>query len=209
MAGAILTDLGARRPRADDPSARTRAARRTLLLLLLVCTLPVVASYVAYYLWQPQGRVNYGELLAPRPLDMPVLKGLGGQADFKPDELKGRWTLLYAGPSACSAACADALYLMRQSRLAQGQEMSRVARLWIVTDGGQRRLEFPGESDGLRIAAAASDGLEALPGSAAARHVYLVDPLGNVIIRFPEDADPRKVVKDLQRLLKYSALGRG
>lgn len=192
---------------AIDPVQR-RAGRRTLLLLAFVCVLPVVASYLAYYVWQPSGRSNYGELLEPRPLPDGPLAGRAGQGDLARSELLGKWTLVFAGPAVCDAACADRLYLMRQSRLAQAKEMERVARLWLVTDGANPAPETLSAHDGLRVARATPDWLARLPGADAGQHVYLVDPLGNVMMRFPADADPRRVIKDLQRLLKYSGLGR-
>jgi len=194
---------------APDAVARTRAGRRTLALLAFVCVLPVLASYFAYYVWQPQGRANYGELLGPAALPEAVLPGVAGQPDIARKELESRWTLLFAASSACDRACADALYLMRQSRLAQGEEMERVARVWLVSDSATPVAELLAAHDGLRLARATPAWLALLPAAERGRHVYLVDPRGNVMMRFPENAEPRRVIKDLQRLLKYSALGRG
>jgi cytochrome oxidase Cu insertion factor (SCO1/SenC/PrrC family) len=153
--------------------------------------------------------MNYGELIEPVPLPEIDLVGAAGQGRFASNELQGRWTLLYAGAADCGPACVDALYTMRQSRLAQAKEMERVGRLWLVSDARDPDPAILGMHDGLRIARADSQWLAALPGAGAQKHIYLVDPLGNVMMRFPEQADPRRVIKDLQRLLKYSALGRG
>lgn len=211
MTSAFITDAAARKGTASDADAvrRTRSGRRTLVLLALVCALPVVASYLAYYLWQPRGRVNYGELIPPAAVPAAPLAGVAGQPEFQRRELYGRWTLLFAGPGACDPVCEEALYLMRQSRLAQGQDMERVARLWLVADPVDPASDLLAQHNGLRIARGSAAWLEQLPDAAASRHVYLVDPLGNVMMRFPDKADPRRVIKDLQRLLKYSALGRG
>lgn len=210
MTSALLTESPARQDPASDPDAarRTRSGRRTLVLLALVCALPVIASYLAYYFWQPDGRANYGELIPPAALPDTPLNGIAGQPEFQRNELDGRWTLVFAGPDECDPVCEQALYLMRQSRLAQGQEMERVARLWLVGAGADPAPELLAQHDGLRVARSATAWLERLPEAASGRHVYLVDPLGNVMMRFPENADPRRVIKDLQRLLKYSALGR-
>ncbi|NMG75973.1 hypothetical protein GPA25_14485 [Aromatoleum diolicum] len=178
-------------------------------MLALICALPVVASYLTYYLWQPDGRVNYGELIPPAALPAQPLTGVAGQPEFHRREFYGHWTLLFAGPGACDLVCEQALYLMRQSRLAQGQDMERVARLWLVADPVDPASDLLAHHNGLRLARASAVWLQQLPDAAAGRHVYLVDPLGNVMMRFPEKADPRRVIKDLQRLLKYSALGRG
>ncbi|MBD5802916.1 hypothetical protein AZOA_23490 [Azoarcus sp. Aa7] len=195
-------------PPAPDAVARTRAGRRTLALLAFVCVLPVLASYFAYYVWQPEGRANYGELLVPASLPDAALPGVAGQPDVARKELEGRWTLLFAASAACDRTCADALYLMRQSRLAQGEEMERVARLWLVSDAATPAGELLAAHDGLRLARATPAWLAQLPAAERGRHVYLVDPRGSVMMRFPENAEPRRVIKDLQRLLKYSALGR-
>ncbi|AKU13597.1 hypothetical protein AzCIB_3704 [Azoarcus sp. CIB] len=208
MTSASLSEPSPAPAPAPNAVARTRTGRRTLALLAFVCVLPVLASYFAYYVWQPEGRANYGELLVPASLPDAVLPGVAGQPDLARKELEGRWTLLLAASATCERACADALYLMRQSRLAQGEEMERVARLWLVSDAAMPAAELLAAHDGLRLARAEPAWLARLPAAERGRHVYLVDPRGSVIMRFPENAEPRRVIKDLQRLLKYSALGR-
>ncbi len=201
------------------PPAERWRGRRTLLLLALVCVLPVAASYAMFYLWPPQGRVNNGTLLEPARLPESALSGAGGQGDLLRAELEGRWTLLLAAPAACDSNCANALYVSRQARIAQAKEMDRVDRVWLITDGSEPATE-PGDkskpgvplADELRIAHGNADWLATLPGLAPGA-IYLVDPLGNVMMRFDERSDStaaaRALTKDLQRLLKYSALGRG
>lgn len=199
-------------PRAERTGSR---ARRTLLLLALVCALPVIASYLTFYFWPPSGRVNHGELLVPAALPTGPLAGIGGQTPLSRAELEGRWTLVYAGAAGCDRACETSLYAMRQARLAQGKEQTRVGRLWLLTDGGLPSEEIMSLQPDLRLARAEGDWLATLPGAALGVHLYLVDPLGNVMMRFPPvpdgdgaTAEVRGIVKDLQRLLKYSALGR-
>lgn len=212
MSGAQLTEALP----AAVPAARRRAARRTLLLLALVCALPVLASYFAFYVWQPSGRVNHGELITPAPLPASVLAGVAGQPALTRAALEGRWTLLYAGPAACDASCEASLYAMRQARLAQGKDQERVGRVWLLTTADAPPTAFLAAHADLRLARAGGDWLAQLPGAAAGGGIYLVDPLGNVMMRFPAvtvgdqaTEAARGLVKDLQRLLKYSALGRG
>ncbi len=195
-----------------SPAARRRA-RRTLVLLAVVCTLPVIASYLMFYVWQPQGRVNHGALLEPAPLPQAVLPGAAGQPALARDQMEGQWTLLVVAPAACDEACTRALYVSRQARLAQAKEMERVARLWLITDAGEPGADILAAHEGLRLARADAAWLAALPDADVAGQVFLVDPLGNVMMRFGDDTDTtaaaRGMTKDLQRLLKYSALGRG
>jgi cytochrome oxidase Cu insertion factor (SCO1/SenC/PrrC family) len=184
-----------------------RKARWTLALLALVCALPVAASYFSFYLWPPRGQINYGDLIAPAPLPEGQVSAVAGLA-FDPESLQGHWVLIYVGPAECDRVCAEALYDLRQVRLAQGKEMHRVERLWLVSDAGTPEAAALANHAGLQVAR--SDPAWLSPpgdGSPAAGHVYLMDPLGMVMMRYPLGPEPKRMVKDLERLLKYSRIG--
>jgi cytochrome oxidase Cu insertion factor (SCO1/SenC/PrrC family) len=169
--------------------------RVTLLLLFLACAAPVILATLFWYFgWGAGTAGNYGELLEPKPASGAPL-----------EKLRGKWVLVAFDSAACDAHCEKKLYFMRQTRRAQGKEQLRVERLWLLTDGGQPRAELQPVIDGAHVAPAA--GLAAAFPGAPADHIYLVDPLGNVMLRFPRDPDPKKIIKDLNRLLKYSRIG--
>jgi hypothetical protein len=169
--------------------------RVTLLLVALACAAPVVLATLAYYLdWAPGGTGNYGELIPPRPLSGAPL-----------EKLKGKWVLVSFDAAACDAYCEKKLYFMRQTRRAQGKEQLRIERAWLLTDAGQPRAELLQAIEGTHVAPGGALA-KAFPG-APADHIYLVDPLGNLMLRFPRDPDPKKIIKDLNRLLKYSRIG--
>jgi hypothetical protein len=169
--------------------------RVTLLLVALACAAPVVLATLAYYLdWAPGGTGNYGELIPPRPLSGAPL-----------EKLKGKWVLVSFDAAACDAYCEKKLYFMRQTRRAQGKEQLRIERAWLLTSPGQPRAELLQAIEGTHVAPA-GELAKAFPG-APADHIYLVDPLGNLMLRFPRDPDPKKIIKDLNRLLKYSRIG--
>ena len=181
--------------------------RLTLALLALVCTLPVAASYLSYYLWPPAGQMNYGELLSPTPLPTDAVTPIAG-LPYGRQGLEGRWVLVYAGPAACDRGCEEALYFMRQVRTAQGKEMDRVKRLWLVTDGGVPPASALEGQQGLEVARTDPAWLGPLGGPSDARgRVYLVDPQGLVMLRYPPGPEPKRMIKDLERLLKYSRTG--
>ncbi len=200
-------------PPARADGAAAAPGRRTLALLAAVCILPVAASWFAFYVWPPSGRVNYGALLLPVALPLSVLDGAAGQPPLARKDLEGRWTLVLAAPAACAEPCRQALYRMRQARLAQGEAMARVDRLWLLADGGEPARDALSAEPDLRLARADDDWLQRLPENARGGQVFLVDPLGNVMMRFPVQPDTliatQGMIRDLQRLLKYSALGRG
>jgi cytochrome oxidase Cu insertion factor (SCO1/SenC/PrrC family) len=173
-----------------------------------LCLAPFVAALIAYHYWQPQGGMNYGELIPARPLPDPSLRHLDRRG-FRLSELRGKWILLQLDRADCAAACKAKLYNMRQVRLAQGREMGRVERVWLILDEAPLATQLMREYDGTRMLRAAGSPLLAqFPSPGGARdHIYLIDPLGNLMLRFPRDADPRRMHKDLARLLRVSRIG--
>ena len=187
--------------RATGTNAKARRSNRTLWLILATCAAPVIASYAAYYFWPPTAHVNYGELIAPHTLPDATLAAPEG-GTFSLAELKGQWILMIAAPAACDERCRQNLVYMRQVRLAQGKETGRIERLWLLTGAGTPDPALLKEHPGLRVA---RNGQGAAPEAyAAPGQIHVVDPLGNLMMRFPADPDPRRMLKDLARLLRHS-----
>lgn len=190
----------------SDAAARTaKKSKLSLWLLAAVCIAPVIASYLTYYFWQPQGHVNYGELLQPRPMPDPQVALVDG-TPFKLSQLRNRWVLLVAQPGSCDAYCQQQLVYIRQVRLAQGKESDRIERVWLITDQTQPDKQLVAQFPGMyAVRAAGSALIAALPAERTpADHIYVVDMLGNLMMRYPRDADPRKILKDVARLLRHS-----
>ncbi len=186
--------------------------RWKLLAVVAVCAAPMIFSYLTYYVIKPSGRTNYGALLDPRAYPIPALGT--AELDGKPaslDAYKGKWIMLQAAPGNCEQACKDQLVAMRQLRLMQGKAMDRIERVWLVTDATPLDIMLMKVVDGTRFlradGAAVAKWLPVEQGTTVADHIYLIDPLGNLMMRFPKDADPNKVKKDLAKLLKASAIG--
>jgi len=188
------------------------AGRWKLFTVLAVCAAPLVTSYFTYYVIKPEGRTNYGALLDPRIYPMPALDAI--TLDGKPATLeayKGKWIMLQVDDADCRERCKKKLFEMRQLRLIQGKEMDRIERVWLITDGQPLDTLVMREYDGTRMLRAKPDALKAwLPieaGTTVFDHIYMIDPLGNLMMRFPKDADPNKVKKDIAKLLKASSIG--
>lgn len=180
----------------NENPEKKRSGRAKLALLALFFLLPVGASYLIWWLDLAPGTAgNYGTLLPPRPAALPPA-----------GELKGKWVLVQFDGGACGARCERKLYFMRQVRRAQGKEMPRVARLWLVTDKVAPRAEVLSAIEGTLVVPAPA-GLDFPAEQSVSDHIYLVDPLGNLMMRFPREADPSRVIKDIQRLLRASSFG--
>lgn len=193
-------------------SPAKRKGRWKLLAVLLVCASPLLLSYLTYYVIKPSGRTNYGDLIDPSKYPIPQLGA--STLDGKPaslEQFKGKWIMLNVDNGDCQQACRDQLVQMRQLRLMQGKERERVERVWLVTDATPLDTMLMRVIEGTRMLRAPSDAVNKwLPveqGGSAADHIYLIDPLGNLMMRFPKDADPAKVKKDIGKVLKASAIG--
>lgn len=196
----------------EQDNKQQSKGRWKLFAVIAVSVAPLIASYLAYYVIKPQGRTNYGMLLDPRSYPMPALGS--ATLDGKPISLeayKGKWIMLQVNDADCNDACRKKLYDMRQLRLAQGKDMDRVERVWLVTDDKPLETHLIREYDGTQMIRAKPDlvraWLPAEPNTSVADHIYMIDPLGNLMMRFPKDADPNKIKKDLSRLLKASRIG--
>jgi hypothetical protein len=199
-------------PDLADAHRRTLSGRIKMLLVLLVCASPVIASYFSYFVIRPEGRTNYGTLITPSrtlpALDLRTLSGLPVAAS----SLKGQWLLVAVGPSACDAACEQRLYQQRQLREMLGRERDRLDKIWLLTDAGQPKPALLSAIEsGPPVKALRADGaalaawLAPEPGHALEDHLYLIDPMGEWMMRFPAAAEPARIKRDLDRLLRASA----
>ena len=198
-------------PDGDTPTKPSSAGRWKLFAILAVCVAPVLASYLMYYVVKPQGRTNYGELLDPqRPVEgLEVAPAEGGQTTLLAS--RGKWVMVTVDGQGCLQACADKLYVMRQVRLTAGKERDRVDRVLLLTDDTPLEAALLAEHDGLVVHRSRVSALERwFPVESGGRpedHVYVIDPLGNVMMRFPKSADPNRMKKDLAKLLRASRVG--
>jgi cytochrome oxidase Cu insertion factor (SCO1/SenC/PrrC family) len=181
--------------------------RTKLTLVAAVFALPVVASLAVYHFARPEPTANYGELLLPpATITTRALADPSG-ARFTFAQLEGKWILVASDSGACAAGCVAKLTALRQVRLALGREALRVERVFVVDDQLRPDAEALKEFAGTVVALNAS-GAALPPGAANDRdHIYLVDPHGNVMMRWPAGADRKRLLGDLQRLLKASQIG--
>lgn len=186
--------------------------RWKLLAVILVCASPIILSYLTYYVIKPQSRTNYGAFIDPRDHPIPELGTT--MLDGKPialDAYKGKWIMLQVDGGECPAVCEKKLHDIRQLRLAQGKEMERIERVWLITDNKPLDTILIREFDGTNMLRAKADAVRGwLPveeGTTMSDHIFMIDPLGNLMMRFPKDADPNKIKKDVTKLLKASSIG--
>jgi hypothetical protein len=193
----------------QDPRVR---GRRTLLIVAAIFLLPVALAFALYYgrLWRPAGSASKGELVSPaRPLMVAGLR----HADGTPagaETMGDKWTLIYVGDGACDEACKTSLVFARQSRLALNNEMTRVQRVMLATAHCCDNPYFAAEHPGLVVIDASSADAASLlaqfPGEQRLS-LYIVDPLGNLMMRHDASHTTKDLLSDLKKLLKLSHIG--
>lgn len=195
--------MSAASPETASDAAGSRKGRRQLVLMALLFLGPVVAALALYYLnpaLAPSGSVAHGELVDP-VLEIPKLDEAG--------TFRGAWTLAVVADE-CGEACTESLVQIRQIRLSLGRDMGRVARVLMLTGNAGAQDALVAAHPGLRVVDAQEPDLVAqagrFPGDPASS-IYLVDPLGNLMMRFERGTESKWIKKDLKRLLKLSSIG--
>ncbi len=184
-----------------------KSNRRKLLLLLALMCAPVVISYALYFLdYKPESK-HYGDLI-------PIVKVTGkatNQVDntiLRIKDLHGKWVLVTIDSGHCDEACQQKLYFMRQVRLVQGKQKHRIERLWLINDDVIPDAELVKEYEGTFFAKAQDSEILGFieTKEIQTKHIYLIDPMGNLMMRFPENVDGTKMGHDIKRLLHVSQL---
>jgi hypothetical protein len=187
---------------------------RTLAVLAGLFLLPLATAFWMYYGtgWRPARGVNHGELIAPaRPLPATHLQPAVPQAMAPPELFHRKWSLVYIGNGRCEATCRRSLHLMRQTRLALNTDMQRVERVFLASADCCARELLAHEYPGLVVLDATGDSARSLlavfPASEREQSLFIVDPLGNLMMRYDIRQNPRGLLEDLKKLLSLSHIG--
>jgi hypothetical protein len=182
---------------------KPKSQRKTLIVLLVLFFAPLAAAFILYYGtgWRPGGSSAHGQLLQP-------IRALPGGAD----PLRGEWALVYVGDGQCNTDCQQALVFARQTRLSLNKDMTRMNRAFLVTSGCCNLAYLDKEHDGLKVFDVSEDAprqelLNALPAKDLEHSLFVVDPLGNLVLRYDVRESPRGLLDDLKKLLKLSHIG--
>ncbi|MGI9301534.1 MAG: SCO family protein [Gammaproteobacteria bacterium] len=200
---------------ADTAAPRKNLSRAALIALAAVFFAPLLGATFLYY-WNDSlplpGSAAHGELIHPaRPIEQLALVNRSGEP-LDENFLRGRWTLVYLGSERCDLYCEASLFKMRQVRLSLGRDLGRVQRLFVQTASANLSDldEILARHPRMMVASPrepAGSPLLGVFGDESIEAVYLVDPLGNLMMRYGSDATSKGMLKDLKRLLKNSRIG--
>ena len=191
---------------------RTAVGRWKMVAVMLMCAAPVIASYFTYYVIRPEGRSVYGQLIDPLREIPPLMATDRTGAPVGLQTLKGQWLLVAVADAACDALCEQQLYLQRQLREVLGREKDRLDRVWLVSDDAPVPERVENGLRGATVLRLPADQiakwLTPEAGHSLAEHLFVVDPMGNFMMRFParmDTAGASRAKRDLDRLLRASA----
>jgi hypothetical protein len=203
---------------ATGAELRTRNLR-TLAVLAALFLLPLAMAFCTYYGtdWRPRGHLNHGELISPaRPLPAVALPRVSLETSTAAPPatvtpFRSHWSLVYVGGGDCDAGCREALYVMRQTRLGLNNNMTRVERVFLVKRGCCNYPFLAREHAGLVVLDAGAPAAESLltqfPAAGREHTLFVVDPLGNLMMSYDARGNPRGLLEDLQKLLRLSHIG--
>jgi hypothetical protein len=202
---------------------------RTLAVLAALFLLPLAMAFCTYYGtdWRPSGHLNHGELISPaRPLPavaLPLVSLETSTPGIPPGIPPGmtpsattpfrshHWSLVYIGGGDCDASCRETLYFMRQTRLGLNSDMTRVERVFLVSRDCCNRSFLAREHAGLVVLDASAPPAEGLlasfPRGEREHTLYVVDPLGNLLMSYDARDNPHGLLEDLKKLLRLSHIG--
>ena len=194
---------------------KRRQGRKTFIGILLAFFGPLALAIFLFAnldMWKPQSTANHGLLLEPiRPIPFLQLQQVDG-GPLKLEDLLGRWSLIYVAEGECDLLCQTDLFKMRQASAELARDLVRVQDLYIALDdaaglsGSSLKQEHPkmllgGVEPASRIQQA--EAFESQPQGM----VYLLDPLGNLVLRYDDNSTTKGIIKDLKKLLKVSKIG--
>ncbi len=198
---------------AVNPSVRPGQGKGALIGLAALFFVPLLGAFWLYYLggWRPAGSTNHAELISPvitlEPVALYDLDGKTASVDI----FKEKWSLVHVADGRCNTECRDALWMMRQTRLLLAEDMDRVQRVYIAVGDCCDREFLSQEHAGLialqAVDQAAEQWLQNFPVTEGTPYIYIVDPLGNLMMRFDIRENPKGLLSDLEKLLKLSHIG--
>lgn len=176
--------------------------RLILLAIVAVGVLPLLAALYFRYVSPPEVKATAGQSLEPVRLPFELLQRADGMA-LEPPEVGGKWLLIFAAPGSCDERCRHVLYLTRQARTAQGRNIARLDRLWLVTDATPPAPDLLAAHSDLVLIKATDGNVLQLLGGSERRYINLVDRRGLLVFRYSDDPEPKAFIRELGKLIKF------
>lgn len=183
-------------------TAGQRKGKLTLLAIVAIGVLPLLAALYFRYVSPPEVMATAGQPRDPVPLPFELLQRTDGTALAHP-EVSGKWLVVFAAPGNCDSRCQQTLYLTRQARTAQGRNMARVDRVWLITDANSPAAELMAAHPDLVLVRATDARVLQLLGGTDSRHINLVDRRGLLVFRYADDPEPKAFIRELGKLIKF------
>ncbi len=190
-----------------------KSGQKKFLMMLAVFLLPVILGSLLFFNLErvgfEKGSTNYGTLVHPaKPAILADLQQ-GTDKAIKEQTIAKSWTMTYLETEACDQTCLDKLTLIKKVRLLTNEKMRRVRTLFVTSKTIEAGIDKKQYKDMVftTVADKSSEFIKQFPAKDT-KPIYLIDPYGNIMMYYPQkDLNAKKIIKDINRLLKYSQLG--
>ncbi|MFW2372239.1 MAG: SCO family protein [Gammaproteobacteria bacterium] len=197
----------------EQVDQKIERSNTTLWLLILTFAIPIIAAYAYFFFVDDYSMGNHGELIQPIiHIESLALTNINGEP-IAQDELIHHWKMLYIADKDCDSACQETIYFMRQINTALGKNAGRFKHMIIHLETMSPEFkqltenEYPSALHSYAFSSKLSDAFSGLNGELVSNSIYIMDPLGNIMMRFNQGTSPKMILKDLKRLLKISRIG--
>jgi hypothetical protein len=187
---------------ASPRTSSRRMATFIVLAIVAIGVMPLAAALYFRYVAPPVVKATVGWPLDPIPLPFELLQRLDG-APVEHPQVSGKWLVLFAAPGGCDERCQHTLYLTRQARTAQGRNMTRIDRLWLVTDATKPAPGLLAAHPDLVPVRATDATLLQVLGGTESRHINLVDRRGFLVFRYTDDPEPGSFIREIGKLIRF------
>ena len=173
-----------------------------MLAIIAIGVLPLLAALYFRYVSPPEVKATVGQAVVPVPLPFQLLRQKDGAA-LAHQEVGGKWLMIFAAPGGCDARCQHTLYLTRQARTAQGRNIARLDRWWLITDSTEPAADLLTAHPDLVLIRAMDAKVTELLGGSESRYINLVDRRGLLVFRYTDDPEPKAFIREIGKLIKF------
>ena len=181
-------------------------------MLIAVFVVPLLIAVTMYSLRNDLptiSTVSHGELIHPAEPIQEIQIATANDQMLSLEDLKGKWTYLAYSPHGCDLTCEAILFKLRQTKLATGREINRIQSALLI-DSKELASDIAARNQRTSVGQLIKLELESAPGvnrSLVPGTIYLLDPLGNMMMQYDDTATSKGMLKDIKKLLKISNIG--
>jgi cytochrome oxidase Cu insertion factor (SCO1/SenC/PrrC family) len=203
-------------PAVNNPIANSKRNPYTVWFVVIAFIAPVILAYIMFFFVDVKSFVNHGEILNPI-VHIASFKLKDENNEIIPqDDLTYKWRLISFVGKDCDEQCETRLYDTRQIHRLLAKDQHRLMRMFVhLEPAGDSLIKLIEQThpNVIHVNGDADTIIDALGANVREgagimnNETYIMDPMGNVMMRFTQDQPNKEFLYDLKKLLKASQIG--